>query len=106
MRFQTAQKEWVRVIYQCAFDVAAQKVVNVLFRSGRLDRAPPVNLSAAMAGRPVAGGQTAASAMIAAALAKAGGAHGAPPAARSNRTIKFGEPSTISITQMAPSASP
>lgn len=42
VRFMDATKAWVRVSYECAFDVEAQKVTSVEVRAGRLDQ---VNVS-------------------------------------------------------------
>ena len=56
IRFQTTQKEWIRVVYQCEYDTAAQKVVAVRVRPGRLDRPPPARLSAAQPGKPATSG--------------------------------------------------
>ncbi len=39
VRFMDATKAWVRVSYECAYDVEAQKVTNVIVRAGRLDQA-------------------------------------------------------------------
>src|SRR5262249_49872696 len=38
VRFIDAQKAWLRVTYECAYDVGAQTVVSVNVRSGRLDQ--------------------------------------------------------------------
>jgi hypothetical protein len=41
IRFMTAEKAWVRVSYECNFDVAAQSVTSVQVRVGRLDQPLP-----------------------------------------------------------------
>jgi hypothetical protein len=50
VRFLNPQKEWIRIAYQCAYDVAERKVVDLRIRPGRLhqaqqgqvqDRTPP-----------------------------------------------------------------
>ncbi len=38
VRFMDAQKTWVRVSYECAFDVSSGSVVSVNVRGGRLDQ--------------------------------------------------------------------
>jgi hypothetical protein len=40
VRFVNSQKAWVRVSYECAYDVEARTVVAVNVRSGKLDQAP------------------------------------------------------------------
>ncbi|MFA5958459.1 hypothetical protein [Hyphomicrobium sp.] len=51
VRFMDMQKTWVRVSYECAYDVASGSVVSVNVRAGRLDQPlsseDPVNASAA-----------------------------------------------------------
>jgi hypothetical protein len=53
VRFMDAQKKWVRVSYECAYDVESGAVVSVNVRAGRLDQplsnAEPINASAAAA---------------------------------------------------------
>jgi hypothetical protein len=39
VRFMDATKAWVRVSYECAYDVETQTVTNVTVRAGRLDQA-------------------------------------------------------------------
>lgn len=56
VRFVNSQKAWVRVSYECAYDVEARTVVAVNVRAGQLDR-PPVstvapNTNAAAASPP------------------------------------------------------
>jgi hypothetical protein len=41
VRFMNAQKGWVRISYECSYDVEAQKVVAVVMRAGRLDQPLP-----------------------------------------------------------------
>jgi len=38
VRFMSGEKGWVRVSYECSYDVEAQKVVSVIVRAGRLDQ--------------------------------------------------------------------
>lgn len=53
VRFMSAEKGWVRVSYECSYDVEAQKVVSVIVRAGRLDQptsaAQQIDASAAAA---------------------------------------------------------
>jgi hypothetical protein len=53
VRFMSPEKGWVRVSYECSYDVEAQKVVSVIARAGRLDQptstAQPLDASAAAA---------------------------------------------------------
>lgn len=56
VRFVNSQKAWIRVSYECAYDVEARNVVAVNVRAGQLDR-PPLpatapNTSAAAASPP------------------------------------------------------
>lgn len=53
VRFLSPQKDWVRVTYECAFDPAAQRIVGVTVRLGRLDRPPPAPAPAAAPQQPV-----------------------------------------------------
>ena len=86
IRFMSPQKEWIRVSYECAYDVAAQKVVTVLVRPGRLDRPNPP----AVAGRPDHGMKT---------VAGAPNNTLRPP---STATIYVDEPNPIAFTQVDP----
>lgn len=57
VRFVNSQKAWVRVSYECAYDVEARTVASVNVRAGQLDRPPvstttPNNTSAAAASPP------------------------------------------------------
>ncbi len=53
VRFMSPEKGWVRVSYECSYDVEAQKVVAVIVRAGRLDQptstAQPLDAGAAAA---------------------------------------------------------
>jgi hypothetical protein len=53
VRFMSPEKGWVRVSYECSYDVEAQKVVAVIVRAGRLDQpnsaAQPIDAGAAAA---------------------------------------------------------
>jgi hypothetical protein len=86
IRFMTPQKEWIRVSYECAYDVAAQKVVTVLVRPGRLDKPNPP---------AVAGGGNHNSRTV------AGAPNNAlrPP---SSATVYVDEPNPIAFTQVDP----
>lgn len=111
IRFLTAQKEWVRVSYECAYDVAAQKLVRLNVRPGRLGR-PQQQAVAAPAPRAAAAPQTAQQAaqpqiradMLAAAIAKAASQNAASNAKAAqrppSRTVRFGEPSAVEIMQV------
>ncbi len=50
----TAQKAWVRVSYECAYDIESQNVISVNVRAGRLDQATaePINNASAAAAIP------------------------------------------------------
>lgn len=72
VRFMDATKAWVRVSYECAFDVESQTVTSVNVRAGRLDQvnalvqpqttnsAPPAQTAAAGAPQPQQAAQAAA----------------------------------------------
>ena len=53
VRFMNPEKDWVRVSYECSYDVEAQKVVAVIVRAGRLDQptstGQPIDANAAAA---------------------------------------------------------
>lgn len=88
IRFQSPQKEWIRVIYECAYDVAAQKVVSVSVRPGRLDRPnPPQTAMGPVHGRSP--------------MSHVGPANNAPRAP-STATVYVDEPSPIEFTQIDP----
>jgi hypothetical protein len=91
VRFMTDQKSWVRVTYECGYDVDAQKVTYVNVRAGRLDQplaaVPPQTAKAA-------------STTIAAPTASQ-----APAAPRPPRP-HVGEPSLIEIQQQAANPRP
>ena len=56
VRFISSQKVWIRVSYECSYDVEARTVVAVNVRAGRLDQPPALpsapNTSAAAASPP------------------------------------------------------
>ncbi len=51
VRFMDAQKTWVRVSYECAYDIASGAVVSVNVRTGRLDQ-PLTSVESANPGAP------------------------------------------------------
>jgi len=88
VRFMDASKTWVRVTYECGFDVDSQKVAFVNARAGRLDQANvPVQPQAA---NPAPQTQTAANTPPQA----------APAAAKPKPRVW--EPSRVEIQQQAP----
>lgn len=54
VRFMDASKTWVRVSYECAFDVDSQTVTNVQVRAGRLDQANTLDPSQSANSAPAA----------------------------------------------------
>jgi hypothetical protein len=94
VRFMTADKVWVRVSYECAYDVSKQAVASVLVRSGRLDQplTPVQNKPAASTGAPVI--QAAAPATAVTAMQ--------PP----HKKPQVWEPSAIVIQQQSPNPKP
>lgn len=94
IRFVTTDKSWVRVSYECGYDIAAQSVAFVHVRSGRLDQ--PLAPSAA----PSATGTSPKPAAAAAAMLApptAGSAQQAAAAPRPRPHV--GEPSPVEIQQ-------
>lgn len=117
IRFLTAQKEWVRVSYECAFDVATQRIVDVRVRPGRLDQpqvqqattTPPPRGVAGPArqqqGKPPAGVPKIKADLLATAIADAVKRRRSTPP-HSPKTVTFGEPSPIDIQQVQPLHTP
>jgi hypothetical protein len=101
IRFMSPQKDWVRVTYECAFDVEKSVATAVRVRPGRLDRP----LTAQPAPPPVQAAQPQiASAPLAAAILSAAKQQSAP---RPSTPVppsppKIGEPSPIDISQVDP----
>ncbi len=89
IRFLSPQREWVRVTYECGFDVAKQAVSFVNVRLGRLDRA--------------AGGDDRPTASTAPAQSRAATAAQRPaPRPPAVRKPRVGEPSEIEVQQVDP----
>jgi hypothetical protein len=99
IRFMAADKNWLRVSYECAYDVNAHAVVFVHVRSGRLDQ--PLTPGEAQTAPP-AGADVARGAAPAAVTATAGAAAPAPKKARP----RVGEPSRVEIQQQEPNPKP
>ena len=101
VRFVNSQKAWVRVSYECAYDVEARTVASVNVRAGQLDRPPvsttaPNNTSAAAASPPHLSSQ---------ALARAIQQAAAQPAQIQqvpHKKPRVWEPSRVEIQQQAP----
>jgi hypothetical protein len=93
IRFITADKAWVRVSYECGYDIGIQAVAFVHVRSGRLDQ--PLAPAAAPAQKP-------------AAAPPAPSAAGAPPqtAAAARPRPHVGEPSPVEIQQESANPKP
>ncbi len=91
VRFMDASKSWVRVSYECGFDVDSQTVTYVNVRAGRLDQAnTPSQPQAANSAPPAPAQTTAANAPQQA----------APAAARPRPRVW--EPSPVEIQQQTP----
>lgn len=97
VRFMTTDKVWVRVSYECAYDVSKQAVVSVLVHSGRLDQ-PLTPVQAKPAAAP-------AGAPIIQATAP-GVAAPVPAAAAVRQKPRVWEPSPIVIQQQTPNPKP
>lgn len=97
IRFMQADKNWLRVSYECAFDVNSHAVVFVHVRSGRLDQP----LAASVARPPEPAAKTAlpaaATPMVAATAVMA------PP---KKPRPHVGEPSRVEIQQQNPNPKP
>jgi hypothetical protein len=97
IRFITTDKSWVRVSYECGYDVGTQSVAFVHVRSGRLDQ-PLAPSGTGGAAKPAAVAATAAPS-AAAPTAQAGAA---PPRPRPH----VGEPSPVEIQQESANSKP
>jgi len=101
IRFMSPQKDWIRVTYECAFDVEKSVATAVRVRPGRLDKplaAQPAQQQAQAAQTPIA------SAPLAAAILNAAKQRSAPRASTPAPPSppKVGEPSPIDISQVDP----
>jgi hypothetical protein len=90
IRFMAADKNWLRISYECAYDVSAHAVVFVHVRSGRLDQ--PLTPS---------GGHAATAPEPATTRVAAPAATGAGPAPKKPHP-HVGEPSRVEIQQQDP----
>ncbi len=54
IRFQTPTKEWIRVTYECGYDVEVRKVQFINIRPGRLDRPAVASATPSTSAKPVA----------------------------------------------------
>jgi hypothetical protein len=99
IRFMSPGKEWVRVSYECAFDVEQAVVSAVRVRRGRLDK--PIS-GQAVGNPPPArtSQQPLASAPLAAAILNAARQGAAGQSATAARPAKVGEPSAVGISQV------
>jgi hypothetical protein len=97
IRFMQADKNWLRVSYECAFDVNSHAVVFVHVRSGRLDQP----LGAAVARPPEAAAKTA---PPAAPAPMAAASPTLPPPKKPRPHV--GEPSRVEIQQQNPNPKP
>lgn len=117
IRFLNPQKEWVRVAYQCAFDVAERKVMDVRLRPGRLSSPPtgqangkplsptaakPSGAAAAQPQPKIESAALAAAIQQAAQKRQAQNGAGGAPAPKPPKPPRIGEESEIEFTQMAP----
>ena len=104
IRFLSPEKEWVRVSYECVFDVAVQGIVHVNVRLGRLD----MPQTAAAGGAPAQSAPAPASPQLArmAAPAPRPVAQPAPQVAAAPRKLTPSEPNEIEVRQVNPRAVP
>jgi hypothetical protein len=89
IRFMTAEKSWMRISYECGYDVRAQTVTFVNVRAGRLDQ--PLSQVKA----PATNVQPAGPALVAAPVQSQTSPQARPPRPH------VGEPSPIEIEQQA-----
>ncbi len=116
IRFLTPGKEWVRMTFECAYDVGARKLAGVRVTQGRLGQVvPPPQATASVipAPRPpkaasqpqtptqVNGAALAAAIQRAAQRPKAEQRPTQRPAPKPSRTMIISEPSNIEVEQMA-----
>lgn len=110
VRFLSPQKEWVRVTYECGFDVALQRLTQATVRLGRLNQPAQAVASAAPQSAP---GEAPAQA------ARGGGPAAARPIAKgplqpaqavnqaaAPRKLTPNEPTEIEVRQVDPRAIP
>jgi hypothetical protein len=98
VRFMTTDKVWVRVSYECAYDVSKQAVASVQVRSGRLDQ-PLTPAQAKPASAPPA-------APVIQAVAPGAVAAASVAAAPARQKPRVWEPSPIVIQQQSPNPKP
>jgi hypothetical protein len=111
IRFLTPGKAWVRMTFECAYDIGARKLAGVRVREGRIGQ-PPVTAPVAAAAttnsipsaRPPKAAQAAPpkqinGAALAAAIQRATRQPRAAP--KPSRTMIIAEPSSIEVEQMA-----
>jgi hypothetical protein len=104
IRFLTADKSWLRVSYECAYDVRSGIVDFVKVRSGGLDQPlGPANVQAS-AGQPAAVQSGALAAAIRAAVP--GAAITSSALVKPKKRVRVWEPSSVEIQQQNPNPRP
>jgi hypothetical protein len=96
VRFSNERKSWVRLRYECAYDVDARVVVAVNVNAGQLDQPPPPT-AAPVASGPVTGPPLVSSQALAKAIQQAATQQQAP-----HKKPRVWEPSPVEIEQQAP----
>ncbi|ABE39955.1 conserved hypothetical protein [Rhodopseudomonas palustris BisB5] len=100
IRFMSPQKDWVRVSYECAFDVEKSTVAGVRVRPGRLDKPIALQAPPAPNGQPQQPTAPVAAGPLAEAILKAAKQKSEPPPKPLRERV--GEPSPIDISQINP----
>jgi hypothetical protein len=101
IRFQNAQREWVRVSYACGYDAAQQAVAYVRVRPGRLNQPqkppPSAGVGSAQQVAPATAPQNPAKINTVQAASSP-----AQPAGSTSSKLKIGEPSDTEVRQVRP----
>jgi hypothetical protein len=98
IRFMSPQKDWVRVTYECVFNVERSVATIVRVRPGRLDRPlaeQPASASAQASHQPPLASAPLAAAILNAAKQRSGAQPGKPLS-----PPKIGEPSAVGVSQI------
>ena len=103
IRFMTAQNTWIRISYECAFDVSSGRVTKLDLKPGRVGRPLKQSASQAPAG---AGTPKIRADLLAKAIAKAA-RQANKQHHRPSKVVRMGEPSTVEVEQIRrPGANP
>ncbi len=109
IRFLTPQNQWIRVTYECGYDVALAKIVFVNVRPGRLDRPASASLEQpndqkqpALVQRPAPQAPQLSQVALPQAPNQPGNPAAGPtlPPSAGKTPVHYGEPSVIDVSQL------